>query len=99
MTLGKAIADAIAGGIAGYATVATNKDFLSPLMSGMQQRQDREARANEKAGDRAFAAEQGALERQARVDSQQSQQEFQARLQFAEQQAVLMGDFGGYGVG
>jgi hypothetical protein len=63
----------------------------------MQQRQDREARANEKAGDRAFAAEQGALERQARVDSQQSQQEFQARLQFAEQQAVLMGDFGGYG--
>jgi len=97
MTLGKAIAEAIAGGIAGYATVATNKDFLSPLMSGMQQRQDREARANEKAGDRAFAAEQGALERQARVDSQQSQQEFQARLQFAEQQAVLMGDFGGYG--
>ena len=97
MTLGKAIAEAIAGGIAGYATVATNKDFLSPLLSGMQAQQDRDARAKEKAGDREFAAEQGALDRKSRVDSQQSQQEFQAKLQFAEQQAVLMGDFSGYG--
>jgi hypothetical protein len=97
MSLGKAIAQAVAGGLAGYATVATNKDFLNPVLSGIQAGQERDARAKEKAGDRAFAAEQGALDRQARVASQQSQQEFQARLQFAEQQAVLMGDFGAYG--
>jgi hypothetical protein len=54
MTLAKAIAEAIAGGIAGYATVATNKDFLSPLLSGMQAQQDRDARASERAKDREF---------------------------------------------
>ncbi len=47
MSLGKAIAEAIAGGIAGYATVETGTDFINPLLSGQQAAQDRKARKDE----------------------------------------------------
>lgn len=47
MSLGKAIAEAIAGGIAGWATAETGRDFISPLLKGQQAAQDRKARKAE----------------------------------------------------
>lgn len=89
MSLGKAIAEAIAGGIAGYATAETGTDFINPLLRGQQAAQDRKAKKAESLAEREFKADQAELARAAgsdeaakdrkqRAELQRTSQEFQA---------------------
>jgi hypothetical protein len=83
MTLAKAIAEAIAGGIAGYASTETGQDFLGPLLAGQQQAQERKARKAEKKEEREFRTE----EREAGQEFQKGLVKGQQTFQTGEREA------------